>query len=998
LEPRIVPADIGIVALVGNRNEGNGGTTPFTFSLIRGGDLSGPSSVTYAVTGSGSSPASAADFGGTFPSGTVHFDVGQGRSTLTIPVSGDGVDEANEQFTVTLTPGANANLTTASATGTIIDDDGPVLVVSNANDSGPGSLRAVMAAAAPGSIVTFALPANSVIALTSGQIEIPAGRNLIVDGSAAANLTISGSNASRIFLLDSSSVQPTTLTVRGLTLADGDAGTGSGGAIGTAGELHTLTVENVTFRDNKSGEGGAIDSVWRGSLTVTNCTFLRNEGIRTDSELGAGAIYFLGPNSLVVTGSTFDGNRGINGGAIKTIAGRVDIENSTFRNNDVLAARFDTGQPNDSLRGYGGAVMFDRASSADDTTGGTLIIRNCLFKNNTGRSAGGAVYLYTGDQDALEIDSCSFVGNQTVGLINANGDPEGEGGDGGAIELQSDSINRGLIVANSSFTGNRAVDRGGAIRMRNFPGQIYNNTFHDNRTTLAPTAGFVGGLGGAIEMDGGTAVQVFVRNNTFAENYATWTGGAILAGVMLRADNNIFDRNTTDTFANGNPILSHVDGSNLSGTNNIQSTSNRGQSNNQAIPGGTTTADPMLFLPANNGGPTLTQTPQTGSAAINAGSNPSLPPDLLDADGDGNYSEPVPFDQRGSGFPRLVGGTVDVGALETGTVPPPPPHPFHPAVRFAVAAGGGSGVVTTFDAAGTPVATTTPFDPVPPGGIRVAVADVNGDGTDDLVVGTGPGVPSQVRVLDGTDGHELFAVDPFEASFLGGVYVAAGDLDGDGKSEILVSPDEGGGPRVRIFAGAGFAQVADFFGIDDPNFRGGARIAVADVTGDGQGDLLVAAGFGGGPRVAAFDGRSLANGRPTKPFSDFFVFEPTLRNGVFIAGGDLDGDGYADVIVGGGPGGGPRVFALSGQALLTGHSVQMANFFAGDTADRGGVRITVKNLDGDGRDDLVTASGPGAAPVAVAYAGKNVAANGTPAELLSLTPFDVSLQSGIFVG
>src|SRR5207248_6721301 len=131
------------------------------------------------------------------------------------------------------------------------------------------------------------------------------------------------------------------------------------------------------------------------------------------------------------------------------------------------------------------------------------------------------------------------------------------------------------------------------------------------------------------------------------------------------------------------------------------------------------------------------------------------------------------------------------------------------------------------------------------GGVRVAAADFNGDGVADVVAGTGPGSATHVRVLDGKDQHELFAVDPFEATFTGGVFVAAGDVNGDGVPDLVVTPDEGGGPRVRVFSGKGFSQLADFFGIDDPAFRGGARAAVGDVNGDGAGDVIVAAGFGG---------------------------------------------------------------------------------------------------------------------------------------------------------
>src|SRR5207248_4971401 len=135
--------------------------------------------------------------------------------------------------------------------------------------------------------------------------------------------------------------------------------------------------------------------------------------------------------------------------------------------------------------------------------------------------------------------------------------------------------------------------------------------------------------------------------------------------------------------------------------------------------------------------------------------------------------------------------------------------------------------------------------------------------------------------------------------------------------DVVVTPDIGGGPRVRVFDGANrFAQVADFFGIDDPNFRGGARAAVGDINGDGNGDLVVAAGFQGGPRVAAFDGKSIRVGQaPRKLFNDFFAFEQSLRNGVYVTVGDINGDGFAELIAGGGPSGGPRVTAFSGKAL-----------------------------------------------------------------------------------
>src|SRR5207249_11016849 len=115
--------------------------------------------------------------------------------------------------------------------------------------------------------------------------------------------------------------------------------------------------------------------------------------------------------------------------------------------------------------------------------------------------------------------------------------------------------------------------------------------------------------------------------------------------------------------------------------------------------------------------------------------------------------------------------------------------------------------------------------------------------------------------------------DPFGGNFTGGGFVAAADIDGDGKAEFAVAPDQGGGPRVTIFSLVNGAAIvrANFLAIDDANFRGGARAALGDVNKDGKPDLLVAAGFGGGPRVALFDGATVLGNR-TKLVGDFFAF------------------------------------------------------------------------------------------------------------------------------
>jgi hypothetical protein len=324
---------------------------------------------------------------------------------------------------------------------------------------------------------------------------------------------------------------------------------------------------------------------------------------------------------------------------------------------------------------------------------------------------------------------------------------------------------------------------------------------------------------------------------------------------------------------------------------------------------------------------------------------------------------------------------------------------------FAVGAGAGGSGVNIYDPSGNLLFSTTPFDQSFTGGTRVAVGDVTGDGVPDYVIGTGPGASTLVEVIDGVTRQTVLTYQPFEATFTGGVFVAVGDVTGDGVADIIITPDMGGGPRVLILQGAtaNFPLIANFFGINDPNFRGGARAAAGDINGDGFADVAVAAGFDGGPRVSVYDGKSLAAGKQVNLFNDLFIFDgpdaTTLRNGAFIAIGDVNGDGFGDLIGGGGPGGGPRVIALSGKDLLSGPANKaqvLANFFAGSDSNRGGVPLAVKNLDGDQFADLVTGSGPGAGTRVTTFKGSTLS-SGNPTVLDSFDAFG-GFNTGVFVG
>jgi hypothetical protein len=190
------------------------------------------------------------------------------------------------------------------------------------------------------------------------------------------------------------------------------------------------------------------------------------------------------------------------------------------------------------------------------------------------------------------------------------------------------------------------------------------------------------------------------------------------------------------------------------------------------------------------------------------------------------------------------------------------------------------------------------------------------------------------------DGTPRFTLHPF-GDFSGGVTVATGDGTLDGVDDIVVGAGAGGAPRVVVFDGATGAEIVSFFAYDD-SLRSGVFVGVGDVTGDGRADIVTGAGPGGGPHVAVFDWAT------TKLVDSFFAFDPTFRGGVTVRAGDVNGDGFADIVAGAGPGGGPAVSVFSGKDLSV-----LQSFFAGDPADTGGVFVGVADLNGDGLADLV---------------------------------------------
>lgn len=123
--PPAPEVQLAISATDAAKAEGNDGTTPFTFTVTRGGDVGGSTTVEYSIVGSGANAAGAADFsGGQALAGSLTFAAGETSQTITVNVAGDELVEADETFVVQLTSATGgADIIDGQATGTIVNDD-----------------------------------------------------------------------------------------------------------------------------------------------------------------------------------------------------------------------------------------------------------------------------------------------------------------------------------------------------------------------------------------------------------------------------------------------------------------------------------------------------------------------------------------------------------------------------------------------------------------------------------------------------------------------------------------------------------------------------------------------------------------------------------------------------------------------------------------------------------------------------------------------------------
>jgi hypothetical protein len=391
----------------------------------------------------------------------------------------------------------------------------------------------------------------------------------------------------------------TAVVLDGGSLVTLDGGEVSG--ILEKGYLSEVTVQRLRFTGARSAESGAaIDTIdWDGRLTVIDCEFENCRTTDAGPDVGGGAIRALGQRHFQLSGCRFVDCAASNGGALNSLGSRLTILDSSFENCTAFGTGGGADQGSSGQGGIGGAIYIDGVDQNSDES--TLRIDGCSFISSRANDHGGAVFAYlrAGTQSTALFNACDFHGNAVI-------DPAAAVGVGGAIYIQNGDV----TVASCAFTENEAVGNGGAIWM--IPDQvsrIANSTFHANQA---------GVVGGAIDIGRGT---VYLSSLTIAANHAGLFGGGIRtcpAPDVWIKNTILLDNTGTDPW-NGHNVSHEL----RDGGGNMQWPVRRavgGEDDTKATPS-IIFDDPMLGLPAWNGGPTPTMGFGSGSSAADAGTN-----------------------------------------------------------------------------------------------------------------------------------------------------------------------------------------------------------------------------------------------------------------------------------------------------------------------------------------------------------------------------------------
>lgn len=218
-----------------------------------------------------------------------------------------------------------------------------------------------------------------------------------------------------------------------------------------------------------------------------------------------------------------------------------------------------------------------------------------------------------------------------------------------------------------------------------------------------------------------------------------------------------------------------------------------------------------------------------------------------------------------------------------------------------------------------------------PGEQEIIIASQNSE-IQDVSLAAGVGQVSLQK-----NGTKLVSFSPYAKNYKGQINLAAKIEQGYFR-QVVTGPGAGGGPQVRIFLANG-KLLGDFMAYDK-NSRGGVNVALGDVDGDMQDEIITGPGIGLEPLIKIFTMKGILK-------NSFLAYDKKFRGGVNVAIGDVNGDGQNEIVTAPSSGGGPHIKVFNNQGVV------LKSFFAYDSNYHGGVKISISDINNDGQVEIL---------------------------------------------
>ncbi|MFA6296225.1 MAG: L,D-transpeptidase family protein [Patescibacteria group bacterium] len=235
------------------------------------------------------------------------------------------------------------------------------------------------------------------------------------------------------------------------------------------------------------------------------------------------------------------------------------------------------------------------------------------------------------------------------------------------------------------------------------------------------------------------------------------------------------------------------------------------------------------------------------------------------------------------------------------------------------------------------------------GGASVAFAKLDDSNNNFIITGAGYGGGPQVKIFD-KFGNEKYSFMAFSSNFKGGVNVSAGDVNKDGYDEIICSQASSGQAWIKVYDKTGKKVISNFLAFSS-GFKGGANVASGDINGDKKDEIIVGAGYGGGPQVRVFNKKG-------NPIFSSYPFAFDYKGGVNVASGDVDNDLKDEIIASQASEGQAWVKVFKANKDVT----VLGNFLAYDSKFKGGATVSAIDVNNDKKAEVITGAGFGGGP------------------------------------